>query len=212
MVATLTYGAPGNPYRFSGAQAMPSTPFYTRADVAEIGAAVQGVESMKPETISQHLLQSNEWVGQGDKRKPGKWREDKFPAPDGYLGKAPWWEKTRKAEIEAWFQRHPRRQKGDGIGGRKPTKDREPVSVPAAGRSGPVSVQRMGKVVEVTTGGQAEQFDTAKLRKAVELRREHPRSVSAVAEALASQFEMPRSQARAYASAAQKVIDAGLRL
>ncbi|TDC59541.1 hypothetical protein E1258_17560 [Micromonospora sp. KC207] len=119
MPDTLTYGSPGNPYRFSpGADQMPPTPFYTRADIAEIGAEVQGVESMKPETISQHLLQSNEWVGQGERRKPGKWKDDPFPRPDGYLGKAPWWEKTRRPEIVAWFERHPRRRKGDGIGGR----------------------------------------------------------------------------------------------
>ena len=94
---------------------MPDRPFLTRDDVAAIGAAVQGAP-LQPKTISQHLYESRVQVGAA--RKPGKFVADPFPAPDDYLGKAPWWGREREAEIRAWFERHPRRMKGDGIGGR----------------------------------------------------------------------------------------------
>lgn len=101
---------------------MPDKPFFTVTDLAAIGARVQGVESMRGTTISQHLWESRESVMEKGRQRPGKYHADPFPAPDGHLGKAPWWAKDREQEIVAWFERHPRRQVGDGIGGRKPSK------------------------------------------------------------------------------------------
>lgn len=126
MSTATAYGSPGINYRLPpGADRMPDQPFFTRSDLAVIGARVQGVESMRPETISQHLFESREQIPlqKGGTRR-GKFVEDKFPAPDGYLGKAPWWAKSREQEIVDWFQRHPRRFVGDGIGGRKPKAER----------------------------------------------------------------------------------------
>lgn len=95
---------------------MPDRPFLNRDDVAAIGAEVQGAP-LQPKTISQHMYESRPEVGR-DAPRPGKFADDPFPAPDGYLGKAPWWDKGREQEIRGWFERHPRRVKGDGIGGR----------------------------------------------------------------------------------------------
>ncbi|NBE82988.1 hypothetical protein [Micromonospora rubida] len=99
---------------------MSDKPFYTVADLAVIGARVQDVEEMKGRTISQHLWESQPTVTVTGVTRPGKYAEDPFPTPDDYVGKVPWWAKTREPEIVAWFERHPRRRKGDGIGGRKP--------------------------------------------------------------------------------------------
>lgn len=96
---------------------MPDRPFFTRDDVAAVGADVQGAQ-VQPRTISQHLYESRAEVGRGGNRRRGKFADDPFPPPDGYLGKAPWWDRSREPEIRAWFGRHPRRSKGDGIGGR----------------------------------------------------------------------------------------------
>lgn len=97
---------------------VPDRPFLNRDDVAEIGG-------VQPKTVSQHLYESGPEVGRvkGEPKVPGKFVDDPFPKPDGYLGKAPWWGKEREPEIRAWFGRHPRRQVGDGIGGR-PRKER----------------------------------------------------------------------------------------
>lgn len=92
---------------------MPDQPFLRRDDVAAIG-------SVKPKTISQHLFESQERIrvrAEGTWRR-GKYADDPFPAPDGYLGTAPWWALDREEEIRAWFRRHPGRTKGDGVGGR----------------------------------------------------------------------------------------------
>lgn len=98
---------------------VPDRPFLNRDDVAAIGSRIQGGEPLKPKTISEHLYQSQPLVGgrTGNEVK-GKYADDPFPAPDGRQGKAPWWLLERQPEIEAWFERHPRRSKGDGIGGR----------------------------------------------------------------------------------------------
>ncbi|MDQ0363408.1 hypothetical protein [Catenuloplanes indicus] len=88
---------------------VPDRPFLNRDDVAAIG----GVE---PKTISQHLYESQVEIG-ADKRD-GKFADDPFPIPDGRAGRAPWWYLERRDEIASWFERHPRRRKGDGIGGR----------------------------------------------------------------------------------------------
>lgn len=122
MSTATAYGSPGINYRFPpGADRMPDKPFFTLDDLAKIGARVQGVESMRKQTISQHLFESREEIplAKGGKRR-GKFASDPFPAPDDYLGKAPWWAMTRESEIVEWFERHPRRFVGDGIGGRKP--------------------------------------------------------------------------------------------
>jgi hypothetical protein len=97
---------------------MPDRPFLNRDDVAAIGG-------VQPKTVSQHLYESRPEVSRvkGAPKVPGKFADDPFPAPNGYLGKAPWWDKSREPEIRAWFERHPRRAVGDGIGGR-PRKSR----------------------------------------------------------------------------------------
>jgi hypothetical protein len=94
-------------------------PFFDLRDVAAIGAAVQGAP-VQPKTVQQHLFESEEEVGgkRGGQVRRGKYADDPFPAPDDRHGNSPWWAKKRKREIEKWFERHPRRRVGDGIGGR----------------------------------------------------------------------------------------------
>lgn len=91
---------------------MPQGPFLRITDVAAIGG-------VQPRAISEYLTQSRPEVGKGAKRRPGKYAHDPFPAPDlPRIGKAACWSLEREADIRAWFGRHPRRMKGDGIGGR----------------------------------------------------------------------------------------------
>jgi hypothetical protein len=110
----VAYRQRGNFHRVSGAD-VPDRPFLNRDDVAALGAAVQKA-SVQPKTVSQHLYESQPEVTAA--KRPGKFVDDPFPKPDGYLGKAPWWGREREPEIRAWFERHPRRRSGDGIGGR----------------------------------------------------------------------------------------------
>lgn len=118
MTRSVAYRQRRNFHRLSGA-GVPNRPFLTRDDVAAIGADVQGAP-LQAKTVSQHLYESQPLVGRvkGAPKVPGKFVDDPFPKPDDYLGKAPWWDKGRESEIRAWFERHPRRVKGDGIGGR----------------------------------------------------------------------------------------------
>lgn len=113
---SVAYRQRRNFHRLSGA-GVPDRPFFGRDEVAAIGAAVQGAP-LQAKTVSQHLYESRPEVGTGSNRKAGRFADDPFPKPDGHLGKAPWWAKEREQEIRAWFGRHPRRMKGDGIGGR----------------------------------------------------------------------------------------------
>ncbi|WP_405114078.1 hypothetical protein OG559_08560 [Micromonospora sp. NBC_01405] len=120
MNTTTEYGSVDIAVELPEGAEMPDRPFYTVADLAEIGARVQGVGSMRKETISQHLFESRAEIRRkSGKVEAGKYVSDPFPAPDDYVGKAPWWAKPRESEIVAWFKRHPRRQVGDGIGGRR---------------------------------------------------------------------------------------------
>ncbi|MFY1595534.1 hypothetical protein [Micromonospora sp. WMMD737] len=120
----VTYGSPDIEFDFPPGAEMPDRPFFTVADLAVIGARVHGVaEPLKKTTISQYLFESGEEIPlKAGGTRPGKYADDPFPKPDDRLGKAPWWDKAREPEIVAWFERHPRRQVGDGIGGRKPSK------------------------------------------------------------------------------------------
>ncbi|WP_266244784.1 hypothetical protein [Micromonospora lupini] len=187
------------------------------ADIAEIGARVQGVASMQPKTISQHLFESGSAipVKTGGTRR-GKYASDPFPAPSAYAGKGkkPWWALEREQDIVAWFERHPRRQPGDGIGGVRPKAERSerPEQAPVRRVTPGVTVRQTKGVAEVHVGDQVRTFEAPILRRAVELRREHPRSVDAVAEGLVAGFEMSKSRAREYASAARTLVDAGVDL
>lgn len=214
MTAPLTYSPPDCDYQFLGDDEMPNQPFLTPADVAAIGARVQGVESMQPKTISQHLFESREEIPlrEGGTRR-GKFADDPFPPPE-YAGKQkkPWWPLEREPEIVAWFKRHPRRRKGDGIGGAPRKRDAKPVPVPGRGGAAPVTVRRARGVVEVASGDRVQEFETPILKRAVELRKEHPRNAGAVVDALVFEHQMTKTRAREYVSAAQKVIGAGLKL
>ncbi|MEU3452242.1 hypothetical protein ABZ671_01165 [Micromonospora sp. NPDC006766] len=209
MSSTTEYRA-GDTDDFPEGAEMPDRPFLTRSDVAAIGARVQGVESMRPETISQHRFESREEIPlkSGGTRR-GKYADDPFPEEDGYVGKAPWWDLERGQQIEEWFERHPRRQKGDGIGGRGGVRR---VDVQAQAAGGPV--RRRGNVVtvEVRPGEPAAEFDARLLAQAVELRRKHPRDMPAVVNALAFAGEITKAEAREYGRAAGVVIAAGVTL
>ncbi|TDC34232.1 hypothetical protein E1211_17960 [Micromonospora sp. 15K316] len=196
---------------------MPDQPFLTPADLAEIGARVQGVDSMQPKTISQHLFESRREIPlrEGGTRK-GKYADDPFPPPDDYAGKGqkkPWWSLHREQDIVAWFERHPRRRQGDGIGGAPKMADRRPKEEGPVRRVVPsVTVKRTRGAVEVTVKGQTATFEAPMLKRAIELRQEHPRGLDAVAEALVGEFGVTKTRAREYASAAQRVLDAGVGL
>lgn len=129
MTTTTEYGSFDIPADFpEGAADMPDRPFYTVADLAVIGGRVRGDDKpLKTPTISQYMFESGEEIpvktGKGGTRR-GRYADDPFPKPEGYVGKAPWWDREREGEITAWFERHPRRVVGDGIGGRKPRADR----------------------------------------------------------------------------------------
>jgi hypothetical protein len=86
---------------------MPDLPALFTADVAAIGG-------VKPASVSKALQRS----------KPGgPYEEYPFPAPDGRIGgrgenlsgSRPWWDPSRRGEIEAWFKWV---QDRSGIGGR----------------------------------------------------------------------------------------------
>lgn len=70
-------------------------------------AAVAALLGVKPKTISQYLVESH-----GD----GRYVAHPFPAPDGYIGRGPWWRREREAEIHAWAAARP----GQGVGGGRP--------------------------------------------------------------------------------------------
>lgn len=88
-------------HRVSGA-AVPDLPFIDRARAAEIGG-------VRPSSVKQYQV---------DSKQGGRFASDPFPAPDGRVNRGPWWSLEREQEIRDWFARHPRRTKGDGIGGR----------------------------------------------------------------------------------------------
>lgn len=70
-------------------------------------AAVAAFLGYSVKSISQFLTES---------REGGRYFDNKFPAPDGYIGRGPWWDKDRKPEFLAWKARRP----GQGRGGGRP--------------------------------------------------------------------------------------------
>jgi hypothetical protein len=84
-------------------------------------AAIGGVQ---PRTVSQHLHESRpagvveRGKNAGRPRPAGKYVDDPFPTPDHHIGTAAVWLVEQESDIRAWFERHPRREVGDGIGGR----------------------------------------------------------------------------------------------
>lgn len=71
--------------------------------------AVAAILGVRAKTISQYLSESK-----GD----GRYVDRPFPAPDGYIGRGPWWYRRREREIRAWASARP----GRGVGGGRPRK------------------------------------------------------------------------------------------
>jgi hypothetical protein len=72
--------------------------------------AVAALLGLKPKSISQYLTES---------RPGGRYERHPFPAPDGTIGRAPWWHPKREDEIRAWAAARP----GQGAGGGRPARD-----------------------------------------------------------------------------------------
>ena len=72
-------------------------------------SAVAAILGVQPKTISQYLVES---------RGEGRYAERPFPAPDGYIGRGPWWRLERETEIRRWAAERP----GQGVGGGRPRK------------------------------------------------------------------------------------------
>lgn len=70
---------------------------FTTADLA----MAFGIESR---TISQYR-----WMS----RAGGRYEGHPFPSPDGYVGRSPVWNRSRRQELQAWFDGRP----GQGAGG-----------------------------------------------------------------------------------------------
>lgn len=71
--------------------------------------AVALLIGVKPKTISQYLVES---------KGEGRYVGHPFPAPDGYIGRGPYWRLERAKDIEAWNAA----RAGQGIGGGRPRK------------------------------------------------------------------------------------------
>jgi hypothetical protein len=69
--------------------------------------AVAEILGVKPKTISQYLVES---------RDAGRYADHPFPAPDGYIGRGPYWLRKRELEIRRWAESRP----GQGAGGGRP--------------------------------------------------------------------------------------------
>lgn len=67
--------------------------------------AVAELIGVKPKTISQYLTES---------REGGRYAAHPFPAPDGYIGKGPWWRVERADGIKQWAAERPGQGKGGG--------------------------------------------------------------------------------------------------
>lgn len=53
-----------------------------------------------------------------DSKQGRRYAGNPFPAPDGYIGKSPWWDPKRRDEFGAWMTARP----GRGVGGGRPPK------------------------------------------------------------------------------------------
>jgi hypothetical protein len=69
--------------------------------------AVAVILGVQPKTISQYLVES---------KAGGRYATHPFPAPDGYIGRGPWWRRERESEIRGWAAARP----GQGAGGGRP--------------------------------------------------------------------------------------------
>lgn len=79
--------------------------------------AVAEILGVQPKSVSQYLVESrpaDPEVG----RRAGRYATHPFPAPDGYIGKGPYWRLERAAEIRTWAASRP----GQGVGGGRPRK------------------------------------------------------------------------------------------
>lgn len=70
-------------------------------------AAVAALIGVRPKTISQYLVES---------KPPGRYQDHPFPAPDGYIGRGPYWLRRREQDIRKWAESRP----GQGAGGGRP--------------------------------------------------------------------------------------------
>lgn len=70
-------------------------------------SAVAAILRIKPKSVSQYLT---------DSKPGGRYANHPFPAPDGYVGRGPWWRREREAEIREWERARP----GQGAGGGRP--------------------------------------------------------------------------------------------
>jgi hypothetical protein len=84
-----------------GGNAMEGAPVLTRDAVAKILGVL-------PKSVSQYLVESKEG---------GKYASRPFPAPDGRIGRSPWWQPSRETEIRAWADG----RVGRGVGGGRPS-------------------------------------------------------------------------------------------
>lgn len=84
-----------------GDNAAEGVPVLTRDTVAKILGVL-------PKSISQYLVESKEG---------GKYAGHPFPAPDGRIGRSPYWVVAREREIREWADS----RVGRGVGGGRPS-------------------------------------------------------------------------------------------
>ncbi|PZG12991.1 hypothetical protein C1I95_24600 [Micromonospora craterilacus] len=203
---------------------MPDHPFLTTADLAAIGARLAGVDSMKITAIQRNMFESREEIpvrATGGTRR-GKYADDPFPKPDGYAGTMPWWHVHRADEVEEWFKRHPRRQKGDGIGGgvrRADAQARQAAHRVAEAEKAVASdlpvrlvVNRAGDQVVVKADGEEFRLDAAVLAAALRLRPVYGGRKAKVASALVREHGVSRDEALTFARVARWLSHAGVDL
>jgi hypothetical protein len=70
-------------------------------------AAVAALIGVRPKTISQYLVESG---------PEGRYADHPFPAPDGRIGRGPYWLRKREKEIRKWAET----RAGQGAGGGRP--------------------------------------------------------------------------------------------
>ncbi|WBB94136.1 hypothetical protein [Verrucosispora sp. WMMC514] len=194
----------------------------TTADLAAISARLAGVESTKITAIARNMFESRPEIPNrktGGTRR-GKYADDPFPTPDGYAGTMPWWHVHREAEVEEWFKRHPRRQKGDGIGGpvtraeaqaRLAARQVEQVQKKVAADL-PVQlvVDRAGSDVVVKADGREYRFDAGLMAAALGFRRTYGGRKAKVVAALVRERGLSRDDALLVARVARWLAHAGV--
>ncbi|WP_431728535.1 hypothetical protein [Verrucosispora sp. TAA-831] len=179
---------------------------------------------MKITAIQRNMFESREEIpvrATGGTRR-GKYADDPFPPPDGYAGTMPWWHVHRAQEVEEWFKRHPRRQKGDGIGGpvrradaqaRQAARRVEQVEkAAAADLPARLVVDRSGDEVVVKADGDELHLNAAALAEALRLRPVYGGRKAKVAAALVRERGLSRDEATTYARVARWLSHAGITL